>query len=84
MRLVAAFSLRWLGIEPGRSCGICGGQSGSEAWFLRVLRFPLPVIPPIAPHLSSSIILLLGLVTNSMVCSASELYRPDDRPPLFG
>jgi hypothetical protein len=28
------------------SCGICGGQNGSEASFLRVLRFPLPIIIP--------------------------------------
>jgi hypothetical protein len=40
-----------------RSCGICGGQSGTVAGFLRVLRFPLPiVIPPITSHTSSSII----------------------------
>jgi hypothetical protein len=39
-----------------RSCGICGGQSGSGAGFLRELRFPLPVLtPPTTPH-SSSII----------------------------
>jgi hypothetical protein len=39
------------------SCGICGGQSGTGAGFLRVLRFPLPIfIPPIAPQSSSSII----------------------------
>jgi hypothetical protein len=39
-----------------RSCGISGGQSGTGAGFLRVLRFLLPIlIPPVAPH-SSSII----------------------------
>jgi hypothetical protein len=39
-----------------RSCGICGGQSGTGAGFLRVLRFPLPIlIPPTILH-SSSII----------------------------
>jgi hypothetical protein len=27
------------------SSGICGGQSGVGAGFLRVLRFPLPFIP---------------------------------------
>jgi hypothetical protein len=33
-----------------RSCGLCGGQSGTGAGFLRVLRFLLPIrIPPIAP-----------------------------------
>jgi hypothetical protein len=32
-------------------CGICGGQSGAGAGFLRVLRFPLPIfIPPIYPQ----------------------------------
>jgi hypothetical protein len=40
-----------------RSCGICGGQSGTGADFLLVLRFLLPIlIPPTAPHSSSSII----------------------------
>jgi hypothetical protein len=39
------------------SCGICGGQSGIGAGFLRVLQFPLPIfIPPIALHSPSSII----------------------------
>jgi hypothetical protein len=39
-----------------RSCGICGGQSGTGADFLLVLRFPLPIfISPTAPHSSSSI-----------------------------
>jgi hypothetical protein len=37
-----------------RACGICGGQSGTGAGFLLVLRFPLPLIPPTAPHSSSS------------------------------
>jgi hypothetical protein len=39
------------------SNGICGGQSGSGAGFLRVLRFPLPIfIPPIALQSHSPII----------------------------
>jgi hypothetical protein len=33
-----------------RSCGICGGQSDTGAGFLRVLRFPLPLIPSTAAH----------------------------------
>jgi hypothetical protein len=37
-----------------RSCGICGGQSGTGIDFLRVLRLPLPLIPPALPHSSSS------------------------------
>jgi hypothetical protein len=37
-----------------RSRGICGGQSGTAAGFLRTLRFPLLIIPPTAPHSSSS------------------------------
>jgi hypothetical protein len=40
-----------------RSCRICGGQSCTEAGYLRVLRFPLPIfMPRIAPQSSSSII----------------------------
>jgi hypothetical protein len=39
------------------SCGICGGQSGGGAGFLRVLLFPMPIfIPPIASQSPSSII----------------------------
>jgi hypothetical protein len=30
--------------------GFCGGQSGTGVGFLRLLRFPLPIIiPPISP-----------------------------------
>jgi hypothetical protein len=42
---------------PDRTCLICSGQTGTEAGFLRILRFPLPIlIPPmlhIHHHLSS-------------------------------
>jgi hypothetical protein len=50
---------RWLSTSAARvrsqakSCGICGGLSGTGAGSLRVLRFPLSVlIPPTAPHSS--------------------------------
>jgi hypothetical protein len=40
-----------------RTCEICDGQSGAEAGFSGVLRFPLPIlIPPTAPHSSSGTI----------------------------
>jgi hypothetical protein len=40
------------GSIPGHMlCGICGGQSGVRASFLKVLRIPLPIlIPPTALH----------------------------------
>jgi hypothetical protein len=47
-RAIAQVVSRWLptaavrGSRPGRDVGFCGGQSGAEAGFLRVLRFPLP------------------------------------------
>jgi hypothetical protein len=55
-RAIAQVVSRWLPTAAARvrsqvrSCGICGGQSGTGASFLQVLRFPLPVlIPPTAP-----------------------------------
>jgi hypothetical protein len=52
-RLVAGFPPRRPGFDPG-STGICDGQSGAGAGFLRVLRFPLPIfIPKITPQSSS-------------------------------
>jgi hypothetical protein len=62
-RAIAQAVSRWLPTAAARvrarvwSCGICGGQSGAGAGFLRVLRFPLPIfIPPISPQSQSSII----------------------------
>jgi hypothetical protein len=41
-----------------KSRWICGGQSGSGADFLQALLLSLPIIPPIAEHSSTSIIIL--------------------------
>jgi hypothetical protein len=53
-RAVAQAVSRWLLTAAARlrvraACGVCGGQSGTGVGFLRVLRFPLPIIPPISP-----------------------------------
>jgi hypothetical protein len=62
-RAIAQAVSRWLSTAAARvqtrvqSFGICGGQSGAGAGFLRVLRFPLPIfIPPISPQSPSPII----------------------------
>jgi hypothetical protein len=53
-RAVAQAVSRWLPTAAVRvrvraACGVCGGQRGTGAGFLRVLRFPMPIIPPISP-----------------------------------
>lgn len=42
------------GFDPN-SCGICGGQGGTELCFLRVLRIPLPIFIEQTVPCSSSI-----------------------------
>jgi hypothetical protein len=54
-RAIAQAVSRWLPTAAARvqarvwSSGICGGQSGAGAGFLRVLQFPLPIISPNSP-----------------------------------
>jgi hypothetical protein len=53
-RAVAQAVSRWVPTAAAwdrvrAACGVCGGQSGTGAGFLRVRRFPLPIIPPISP-----------------------------------
>jgi hypothetical protein len=62
-RAIAQAVSRWLPTVAAwvqaqvKSCGICGGWSGTGAGFLWVLQFPLPIfIPPIAPQSPSSVI----------------------------
>jgi hypothetical protein len=58
-RAIAEAVIRWLPTAAARvqsrvwSSGICGGQSGAGAGFLRVLRFPLSFIPPNSPSSQS-------------------------------
>jgi hypothetical protein len=52
-RAIAQEVNRWLPTPAARirvreACGICGEQRGNGAGFLRVLRFPLPIIPLIS------------------------------------
>jgi hypothetical protein len=53
-RGVAQAVSRWLPtaaawVRVRAACGVSGGHSGIGAGFLRVHRFPLPIIPPISP-----------------------------------
>jgi hypothetical protein len=53
-RAVAQAGSRWFPTAAARvrvqaASGVCGAQSVIGAGFLRVLRFPLPIIPPISP-----------------------------------
>jgi hypothetical protein len=77
-RAVAQTVSRWLPTAAARvhtrvwSCGICGGQSGTGAGFLRVLRFPLPIfIPPISPQSRSPII--RGWYNRPVVAAVSKV-----------
>jgi hypothetical protein len=54
-RAVGQAVSRWLPTASARvrvrtACGVCGGQSDTGAGFLRVLRFPLPIIHQFLHH----------------------------------
>jgi hypothetical protein len=71
---------RWLTtaaarVRIGAACGICRGQSGIGAGFLRVLRFPLRIIPPISPSSSSPGAGTIGLLV-AAVPSGSNWTPP--------
>jgi hypothetical protein len=56
-RAVAQTVSRWLPTAAARIrvrsiYGVCGGQRGIGASFLRVLRLPIAIIPPISPSYS--------------------------------
>jgi hypothetical protein len=64
-RAIAQAVSRWLPTAAAQvrakvsSCGICGGQSGTGAGFLRILRFHLSsFFPPTAPYSSRARILM--------------------------
>jgi hypothetical protein len=65
-----------------RSCGICDGQSGTGTDFLRVLRFPLPVlIPPTAPH---SVTLICSLIKQiALACVYTVRCTEKARLPFY-
>jgi prophage antirepressor-like protein len=52
-RAVAQAVSRWLPtaarVRVRAACDVCGRQSGTGTGFLRVFRFPLPIIPPVSP-----------------------------------
>jgi hypothetical protein len=87
-RAIAQAVSRWFPTAAARvrarvwSCGICGGQSGSRAHFLRVLRFTLLIfVPPITPQSPSSIIWSsynrpIVAAVPSGLCSYNDLCHP--------
>jgi hypothetical protein len=80
-RAVAQAVSRWLPTAAAWvrarvwSCGICGGQIGAGADFLRVLRFSLPIrILPIAPQSLACII--WGLYNRSELAAVPSGLSP--------
>jgi hypothetical protein len=61
------------------ACEVCGGQSGTGAGFFRVLRFPLPIIPPISPSSYSPGAGTIGLLV-AVVPSETNWIPPPTIP----
>jgi hypothetical protein len=85
-RAIAQAVSRWLPTAAARvraqvwSSGICGGQSGVGAGFLRVLRFPLPIfIPPNSPP-SQSPGVVIQLASQWPTCRVDSVWTP---PPIM-
>jgi hypothetical protein len=79
---------RWLPTAATRvqsrvwSSGICGGQSRAGAGFLRVLRFPLPIIPPNSPNSPSSQSPGAGTIGRTVSGRRAEWTQFGLHPPL--
>jgi hypothetical protein len=82
-RAIAQAVRYWLPTAAARvrvraACGVCSGQSGTGAGFLRVLRFPLPIIiPPISPSSKSPGAGTIGLLVTAVPSGSN--WTP---PPL--
>jgi hypothetical protein len=79
---VAQAVSRWLPTAVARvrvqaACGVCGGQSDTGAGFLRLLRFPLPII---IPQISLSSSLSPGAGTIGLLVAAVS-SGPNWTPP---
>jgi hypothetical protein len=70
-----------------KSCGICGERSGAGVGFLRVLRFPLPIlIPPTAPYTSSgagTIGQLVADVPNGLCLTPPQETKKKSKKPAL-